>query len=635
VSYVRAAVRIGERDWIIDDEDDRQLSGPSAAAIESFTLEEGLPVWIYRLDGIRVEKRVLMRHGSNVTVVRYRLLDAPASPCQLTLMPLLQVRPHDSQAAFIDRDDVHLEHRDNVWQMSFGTVVPPVQWAIKGDGVHGDFASPRHSTLEYALERERGYAPSGVLWCPGLLTMPIALDHALDLVLSTDGIPAVADLDTEDLYRGERQRRQSLAGRVMNADVPLMRELALAADTFLIAPAGRQHDLAEAARHGELSRTIVAGYHWFTDWGRDSMISLEGLALCTGRSDEAAAILQVFAHHVRDGLIPNLFPEGEQEGLYHTADATLWFVNAIDRYAHYTDDRRLVTELLPAVESVIEHHLRGTHFGIGVDAADGLLSQGAEHYQLTWMDAKVGDWVVTPRRGKAVEINALWYNALRIVERWQRERGRENAADRCARAADRAYESFNRRFWNTRRHCLFDVVDGETGDDDACRPNQVLAISLPHPVLAAERWKPVLGVVRDALLTPVGLRSLAADHPSYQRKYFGDLRTRDAAYHQGTVWAWLVGPFVDAWLRTYPDDAEGAARALDGFRAHLDQACVGSVSEIFDAESPFTPRGCVAQAWSVAEVLRASLRVESARNNPDRVGYATIRTASPSSAASR
>ncbi len=632
VSHVRASVRIGTRDWIIDDEDERRLDGPEAAAIESFTLDEGLPVWVYRLGEATLEKRVLMRYGTNTTVVRYRLLDEVTEPCRMTLMPLLQVRPHDSQAAFVDPDEIHLEAEDNVWQMQFGDIVPPLQWAIRGDGVHGDFASPRHATLEYAVERERGYAPSGVLWCPGELTMPVVPNRGLDLVLSTDGVSAVRDLDTAELCATERQRRQSLTARVMNADVPIVRELALAADAFLIAPAGRQHDLAEAARNGEVGRTIIAGYHWFTDWGRDSMISLEGLALCTGRSEEAAAILHVFAHHVRDGLIPNLFPEGEQEGLYHTADATLWFIHAIDRYVRYTGDTEFVTELLPTIESIIEHHLRGTRFGIGVDESDGLLTQGAEHYQLTWMDAKAGDWVVTPRRGKAVEINALWYNALRVVEAWQRERGRADNAERCCRAAEQAYESFNRRFWNAGRNCLFDVIDGEEGDDGACRPNQVLAIALPHPVLAPERWRPALAVVREALLTPVGLRSLAGDHPAYQRQYFGDLRTRDAAYHQGTVWAWLVGPFVDAWLRAYPEDQEGAAHVLDGFEAHLDQACVGSISEIFDAEPPFTPRGCVAQAWSVAEVLRASLRVRAQAGAAPGTGHAVTPIASPSSA---
>ena len=262
----------------------------------------------------------------------------------------------------------------------------------------------------------------------------------------------------------------------------------------------------------------------------------------------------------------------------------------------------------------MERHLAGTRFGIGVDPADGLLRQGAEGYQLTWMDAKVGDWVVTPRRGKAVEINALFYNALMLLARWleQTEPGDDAAAASTLRPevvrahADRLRASFNRRFWNEGAGCLFDVVDGEGAREDASiRPNQVLAISLPHPVLEEARWPAVMNVVRERLATPFGLRSLAPGHPDYKRCYDGDLRARDAAYHQGTVWGWLIGPFVDAWLKTFPSDRAGARRLLDGLERQLSAACIGTISEIYDAEPPFHARGCVAQAWSVAETLRA------------------------------
>jgi predicted glycogen debranching enzyme len=333
------------------------------------------------------------------------------------------------------------------------------------------------------------------------------------------------------------------------------------------------------------------------------------LALLTGRHTEARDILRTFAFHVRDGLIPNMFPEGEREGLYHTADATLWSFHAIDRYERHTRDRALVRELLPTLVGIVQRHLAGTRFGIRVDG-DGLLTQGADGYQLTWMDAKVDGWVVTPRRGKAVEINALWYNALRVLERWLRDDG-DGRADDMARHAAAAHTSFNARFWNASAGYLFDVVDGERGDDGACRPNQIIAVSLPHPVLDRARWEPVLHAVASRLLTPVGLRSLAPDHPDYKPRYFGDLRTRDAAYHQGTVWTWLIGPFVDAWLAVHPDDAHGARRLLEPLADHMNDACIGSVSEIFDAEEPFAPRGCVAQAWSVAEVLRALVLTDS------------------------
>jgi len=334
------------------------------------------------------------------------------------------------------------------------------------------------------------------------------------------------------------------------------------------------------------------------------MLSLEGLTLLTGRHVEAGYILRIFAAYIRDGLIPNLFPEGEKEGLYHTADATLWFFHAIDRYLEITQDRGTLKLLLPKLLDIVEHHVHGTRFGIGVDSHDGLLRQGQEGYQLTWMDAKVGDWVVTPRAGKAVEINALWYNALRLVESWLCEAGDGQEARRLGEFAEQAQQSFNERFWYATGGYLYDVVDGAQGDDPACRPNQLLAIALRYPILAAARWQPVLEVVQQRLLTPVGLRSLAPGHPDYKPKYDGDLRARDAAYHQGTVWAWLIGPFIDAWLNVYPDDRAGARRFLHGFKHHLGEGCVGSISEIFDAEAPYTPRGCVAQAWSVAEVLR-------------------------------
>jgi len=311
-----------------------------------------------------------------------------------------------------------------------------------------------------------------------------------------------------------------------------------------------------------------------------------------------------------------MFPDGAREGLYHTADATLWFFHAMERYVRVTGDTGTLRRLLPTFSAIVERHLAGTRFGIGVDPADGLLRQGAEGYQLTWMDAKVDDWVVTPRRGKAVEINALWYNALRLLAGWLASEGQESRT--LEAEAARVRESFNARFWNAREESLFDLVDGEAGDDSACRPNQVFAISLDHPVLDESRWRPVIETVRAKLLTPVGLRSLSPDHPDYKPKYYGDLRARDAAYHQGTVWAWLIGPFVDAWLKVYPEDRAGARRILTGFESHLTEACVGSISEIFDADAPFVPRGCVAQAWSVAEVLRGLAKTRSETKNAER-----------------
>ena len=376
----------------------------------------------------------------------------------------------------------------------------------------------------------------------------------------------------------------------------------------MITPAGRAEETARARAAGEHVRTVIAGYHWFTDWGRDTMISLEGLTLSTSRYREAGYILRTFGHYVQDGLIPNMFPDGARDALYHTADATLWFFHAVDRYVRATEDYDTLRLLLPKFVDIVRWHVKGTRFGIGVDANDGLLRQGAEGYQLTWMDAKVDDWVVTPRRGKAVEINALWFNALRLMQRWVQELGADTEALDLESQAARAERAFNERFWYAAGGYLYDVIDGPQGNDSACRPNQLFAIALDHPVLDRGHWGAVMKVVTDRLLTPVGLRSLAPGHPDYKPKYFGDLRSRDAAYHQGTVWAWLIGPFVDAWLKVYPDDRAGARKLLSGFDQHVSEACVGSISEIFDADAPYVPRGCIAQAWSVAEVLRCLLK---------------------------
>jgi predicted glycogen debranching enzyme len=341
------------------------------------------------------------------------------------------------------------------------------------------------------------------------------------------------------------------------------------------------------------------------------MISLEGLTLATGRWMEAGYILRTFSHYVSDGLIPNMFPDGEKQGLYHTADATLWFFHAVQRYVAQTDDRTTLRLLLPTFVDILEHHLRGTKFNIRVDAADDLLAEGEEGYQLTWMDAKMGDWVVTPRRGKAVELNALWYNALRLTAAWLRETGEPERAAKYDQHADRTRASFNQRFWNADAGCLFDVVDcnGQSGTNDpSIRPNQLFAISIDHPVLDEDRWRSVLDVCERELLTTVGLRSLAPGDADYKPIYSGDLRSRDGAYHQGTVWAWLIGPFVDAWLKVNPGKPQEARRFLEGFEHHLDEAGIGTISEVFDAREPHHPGGCIAQAWSIAEVLRCWLK---------------------------
>jgi predicted glycogen debranching enzyme len=482
---------------------------------------------------------------------------------------------------------------------------PPLRLYLYGE--RGAFTLYAHKLPDiiYRIEKSRGYEFKGALWSPGHFRVDLEPGRDATLVASTESWETALALPPDVALAAECERRY----RLVHAAQPGVRtglgaELVLAADQFVFRPPGRGPEEARARAAGDEVCSVIAGYHWFTDWGRDTMIGLEGLTLTTGRFAEAGYILRTFAHYIRDGLIPNLFPEGEAEGLYHTADATLWFFHAIHRYVQVTRDRDTLRLLLPRLVDVVQHHLRGTRFGIGVDPRDGLLRQGAGGYQLTWMDAKVGDWVVTPRRGKAVEINALWYNALRLLETWLAEEKQPELAHEVARHAEQARRSFNERFWYAEGGYLYDVIDGEQGDDPSLRPNQVFAISLPHAVLDAERWQPVLAAVRERLLTPVGLRSLAPGEPDFKARYDGDLRSRDAAYHQGTVWAWLIGPYVDAWLRTYPEDRATAHQILEGFLPHLSEACIGSISEIFDAEPPYTPRGCIAQAWSVAEVLR-------------------------------
>jgi predicted glycogen debranching enzyme len=308
-------------------------------------------------------------------------------------------------------------------------------------------------------------------------------------------------------------------------------------------------------------------------------------------------------------LLPNLFPEGERQALYHTVDATLWYFHAISRYVVASGDRAIIGQLFPVLKSIVDHHLNGTRYNIHVDPADGLISAAAEDLQLTWMDAKVDGWVVTPRRGKPVEIQALWYNALKLMSGWAKDLGQSH--ETFDAAALKARDSFNRRYWNEARGCLFDVLDGPDGNDPSVRPNQIFSISLANPILDQQRWASVVALVRTELVTSLGLRTLSADHSDYKAHYRGNLRERDAAYHQGTVWPWLIGHFVDAYLKVHPDRAT-ARGFLKSFQDHLFDAGVGSISEIFDAEKPFQPGGCIAQAWSIAEVLRAWIRTRAA-----------------------
>ncbi|HXE12700.1 MAG TPA: amylo-alpha-1,6-glucosidase [Bryobacteraceae bacterium] len=574
-----------------------------------FRLEMGLPVWIYKAKDLTIERRVWMPNLQNTVYLDYRM-NSGERKLRLRLSPALNMRSLEDPVSMPIAAPYSLIVTDDRYEIVTSPDLPALHLRVKGAGGSFSIARRRLEKISYSTEANRGYPAVGELWSPGSFSADIEPGRNMTLVASTEPWEAINALTVERALDAEytRRRRLRLAADARAAG-SFGQQLVLAADQFVVTPAGRVEDATRAKAEGDDIKTVIAGYHWFTDWGRDTMISLEGLTLTTGRKLEAGYILRTFAHAIRDGLIPNLFPEGSRSGLYHTADGTLWFFHALDRYLEATEDRNTLATIMPNLLDVMRHHIEGTRFGIGVDNEDGLLRQGQEGFQLTWMDAKVGDWVVTPRRGKAVEINALWYNALRLLAGWCSELNAHEQCRQFAVLADRAKESFNRRFWYHDGGYLYDVIDGEEQErDTSFRPNQLFAISLKHPVLEKQYWEPVVSKVKQRLLTPVGLRSLAPGSKDYRAQYGGDLRSRDAAYHQGTVWAWLIGPFIDAWLKVYPGDHAAANGFLDGFKDHLGQACIGSISEIFDAQPPYTPRGCVAQAWSVAEVLRCLVK---------------------------
>jgi predicted glycogen debranching enzyme len=577
--------------------------------LKSFRLEMGLPVFTYAADEFILEKRLCMVHTQNTTYITYRLIKGKAA--QLDLRAAFDIRSHEGLLEGPDHADYRFTVVVHGYELVVARDLPALRLAWLGDGTSFRLSLEQLKDLRYRIEQSRGYDWKGNLWSPGCLSANLTEGGTASLVASTEAWDHVNALSPEEAFAAEAERRRRLLRSAPEeARSGMTAELVLAADQFLITPVGRTRDTVHASSVGDEVRTVIAGYHWFTDWGRDTMISLEGLTLATGRTLEAQYILRSFAKYVRNGLIPNMFPEGETSGLYHTADATLWFFHAADRYVQATGDTETLEVLLPKFLDIIDHHQKGTDFGIGVDPADGLLRQGAPGYQLTWMDAKVDDWVVTPRRGKAVEINALWYNALCVTARWLEAEGDLERAKQLSTVASAVYASFNAKFWSPELGYCYDVVDKEGGGNDASlRPNQILSISLPHAILAEDRWQSVVSTVRKQLLTPVGLRSLAPTDPNYKAHYDGDLRSRDAAYHQGTVWAWLIGPFFDAWLRANPGDWETASTFLAEFDSEMSQAGVGTIGEVFDAEPPFEPRGCIAQAWSVAEVLRCELKL--------------------------
>lgn len=548
--------------------------------LRSFSAEP-FPTWTYSVPGAELVKTVFMIHGSNTAVCEWVMSDGTGNKIELEVRPLL---------SFVDYH--HLQHEDADFNeelaIESGRIsIRPYDNKPTLSITHNARSVERsgfwYKNFEYSVERERGFDFHEDLFQPFILVYDLA--SPAFAIASTDGSAAT---DPAGLKAAELTRQIELIS-ASEAESDIERTLVLAADQFVV-------------KRGD-GHSIIAGYPWFSDWGRDTMIALPGLTLSTGRAEIARAILLEFSNHISEGMIPNRFPDAGETADYNTVDATLWYFEAIRAYVESTGDREFVhTSLFDKLLDIIKWHLRGTRYGIRVDT-DGMLIAGEPGTQLTWMDAKIGDLVITPRIGKPVEIQALWYNALRIMSDLSLHFGRNAEHRKFDSMAEMCEQSFNAAFWNDDEQCLFDVVD-RNDRDGSVRPNQIFAAGLQHTMLSPERLRAVVDKVAAELLTPVGLRSLSPKDKRYCPEYLGSPFERDSAYHQGTVWAWLIGAFIDAFGRAYPDSVDHVERFTGGLIDHLSTAGVGQVSEIFDAEDPFAPRGCFAQAWSVGELLR-------------------------------
>ncbi len=571
------------------------------------------PVFSFRVRDVEIEKTLFMLHDANTVVVRYRFSGLAGRAASLELRPLVAFRDYHSlthekplvrHGVAIETGHVRVDAPDN-----------PTALFLAHDGARIQDEGYWYRNFEYDEERARGFDFHEDLFNPCTLIFELRDGVPVNIIGSTEQREAseadalenlerarrlkisVARTDRNGLETQQKHAAQSEDAIESNADDAYLNALRCAADQFLV-------------RRGEDLQSIIAGYHWFTDWGRDTMISLAGLTLATRQFDIARRILLAFAQYLSEGMIPNRFPDKDEQPEYNTVDGTLWFVQAAGELLRRTGDEQFIRKhLYEQLREIIYWHEKGTRYGIGI-TEDGLLRAGVEGVQLTWMDAKVGDYVVTPRMGKAVEIQALWYNALRTLEEMSRSFGDMPAHYHYRSLADGARASFNGHFWNEAAGCLHDCINTDGTIDDSLRPNQVFAVSLPHPLVTGERARRIVETVERELLTPYGLRTLAPRHPDYRGRYEGDPYVRDTAYHQGTVWAWLIGPFITAYLKVHkrsPESIETARGWLKSFREHLFDAGLGQVSEIFDGDPPHTPRGCIAQAWSVAELLRCEL----------------------------
>jgi len=538
------------------------------------------PTFTFEIDGVRLDKSVFMVQGENTTVVQYELRNADHSDIKLEIRPLIAFRDYHGTTHENGVLNPHVESEPGQTTSRPYSDLPALHLAH--DPAEIDPNGVWYRNFQYAIEQERGLDFAEDLFNPYTLVFEMNSRNKINIIAST----AQHDAGQADAYRKAEDERRSAN------ETNLVTSLTTAANQFIVSR--------------ESGETVIAGYHWFADWGRDTMIALPGLTLVTGRWDVAKHVLAEFSKHIDQGMLPNRFPDAGEAPEYNTVDATLWLFEAVRSFMQHTGDDEFVrTSLYSVLKDIIHWHVKGTRYQIHVDD-DGLLYSGEPGVQLTWMDAKVGDRVITPRHGKPVEIQALWYNALRVMEDLAARFNERNAQHEYGAMADKTRASFNQLFWNEQGGCLYDVINGETRDT-SIRPNQVIAISLTNTMITQERAVRILSVIERDLLTPRGLRTLAPSDPNYIGRYEGGPATRDGAYHQGTVWPWLMGPYITAYVKTFGRTAgqRFASLWLENFQPHLHEACLGQVSEIFDGDAPHAPRGCVAQAWSVAELLRA------------------------------
>jgi predicted glycogen debranching enzyme len=546
------------------------------------------PLWVYQPGDFTVKKKIFLVHNSNMTCVLYDI-ESKKEEALLKIFPLVNSR------------DFHYTARSGYLSFSQKTDSSGVKlessngftfYLSSNLEYHSD---PRwYYNLEYDAEKQRGLNSQEDNFNPGYFESKLKSGTSrFFIAASTEDISSLNLRKVDELYKRTVNRQNLL---VLNSRLrdPFALKLLRATDTFTV----------KNTFSGE--NTVIAGYHWYSDWGRDTMISLTGLFLIPYRHEEARSVLMNFARYCRKGLIPNTFPAFGGEPVYNTVDASLWFIHAVSRYFAYTSNFLFLADIWDTIEAIIDNYRKGTDFGIGMDS-DHLIQQGP---QLTWMDAKIGEWAVTPRAGKACEINALWYNALKIASSLGTLLGKEVFLYEML--ADGVASNFENTFWNSETNCLFDLIyRDEVGNevkDPAIRPNQIFAVALPNTMLPPDKEKAIVDRVEKDLLTPFGLRSLSCDHPLYKGQYHGDALTRDTAYHNGTAWPWLLGAYVRAYRKVHnysEKSLEDMKALLEGFNTHLESAGLGTVSEVFNGDYPHSPGGCIAQAWSVAEILRA------------------------------